>query len=291
MKTLFQNYSSGLSTEPMYLNQSLAQCGLESHLWSDGNISAFDMFDSINPDIFISHYKFLTNDIIKYLSQNKKIEMILNVTGANNQELESIEQLYDQHHIKTPFIFTNLYDFAHNLKPKKIKLVNILPAADIYLPALPAPDFEITLAIVSSNNNSIIENTVKNKKVYHLLSLGKENEDFDLPVDLKSMAGLYNRYKEIMLIDDINIVTSQIFFEASLKAKKLSVKVTQDQQPILDKILATLFHAENDTKDVGEIVRNQIKRKHTCINRTSRFMRFLKNEEVAKKLQHISEQL
>ena len=79
MKTLIHNYSSGLSTEPMYFNQCLTECGVESHLWGDPNVSAFDMFDAINPEIFISHYRFLTNDIIKYIRQNNKIEMILNM--------------------------------------------------------------------------------------------------------------------------------------------------------------------------------------------------------------------
>jgi len=291
MKTLVQNYSSNLSTEPMYINKCLLECGLESHLWADPNMSTFDVFDSIKPDIFISHYKFLTNDIIKYFNQNQNIQMILNVTGVNEVEMESIEQTFDQNNIRTPFVFTNLYDFSHNIKPKKIKLVNIMPAADIFLPITPTPSFKIDLAILSTDTNEMIDMAIENKEIYHLLSLGAENENFDLPVDIRSMVGLYDKYEEIILIDDVNIVSSQILFEASLRAKKVSVRVNKNQQSILDKILATLFHAEDNQKNLSEIIRNQIKRKHTCFNRTARLTRFLKNEEATKKLQSIIEKL
>ena len=52
-----------------------------------------------------------------------------------------------------------------------------------------------------------------------------------------------------------------------------------------------LFHAENDSQDVGEMIRQQIKRKHTCLNRTARLTRLLKNEEASKQLQSMSEKL
>ena len=291
MKTLIHNYSSGLSTEPMYFNQCLTECGVESHLWGDPNVSAFDMFDAINPEIFISHYRFLTNDIIKYIRQNNKIEMILNTTGASEQELQTLEEMYDHENIKTPFIFTNLYDFMYKFKPKKIKMVNIIPAADIFLQPVPSPSFEIDLAIVSTDNNNIIQEIKQEQDVYHLLSLGKENKSFDLAVDIRTITGLYERYKELMLIDDIAIVSSQILFDASQKAKKVSVRVNNSQQEILDKVLAMLFHAENDSQDVGEMIRQQIKRKHTCLNRTARLTRLLKNEEASKQLQSMSEKL
>ena len=34
-------------------------------------MSAFDMFDSFKPDLFISHFQFVNDDCMKYLSQNK----------------------------------------------------------------------------------------------------------------------------------------------------------------------------------------------------------------------------
>ena len=91
----------------------------------------------------------------------------------------------------------------------------------------------------------------------------------------------------MILIDDVNVVSSEIFFEASLKARILSVKVDQSQQSTLDKIIPTLFDKGSDSNSI----RQQIKKKHTCFNRTARLARFLNNEEVSKKLKSISEQL
>ncbi len=287
MKTLIQNYSSGLSTEAMYFNQCLREGGLESHIWADGQISAFDIFDAVKPDIFISHYKFITTDIIKYLKQAKNIPMVLNVTGINEQEIQQVENLYEENNIKTPFIFTNSYDCIEKFKPKKLKLVNILPSVDVFLPPVPTIDFQIDLAIIGTKTNSLIDEVTKSKHSYHLLSLGVEEESFDLPIDLKSLGGLYDKYKEIILIDDVSIVSSQIFFETSLKARKLSVKVSQSQQSTLDRIVSTLFDKGSDSNSI----RQQIKKKHTSFNRTARLARFLNNEEVSKKLQNISEQL
>ena len=93
MKTLIQNYTSSISTEPMYIERCLLECGQEAQLWANPGLSAFDAFDSSNPDLFITHYSFLTQDIVKYLSSKRNISMALNITGAGKQEIEKIEQI------------------------------------------------------------------------------------------------------------------------------------------------------------------------------------------------------
>ena len=123
------------------------------------------------------------------------------------------------------------------------------------------------------------------------MSLGKDNDEFDLTVDIRAMMAFYGRYDEITLVDDVNIVSSQILFDATLRANKVSIRVAEEQQETLDKILATLFHTVDDSEDIGEIVREQIKRKHTCFNRTARLTRLLKTESASRALQAISEKL
>jgi hypothetical protein len=175
-------------------------------------------------------------------------------------------------------------------RTKQIKMVNILPSVDIFLSPLPLPNFEIDLAVIATDMNDMVKNTVASKDTYHLLSLGKEDEEFDLSTNIRLLRGLYDKYKEVILISDISIVFSQVLFEAALNAKKLSVKVDPKQQPTLDKILASLFH-DDGNDNVGELIKAQIKRKHTCVNRASRLCRLLKNEEAAQKLIKMGEQL
>ena len=53
MKILFHNYSSSTSTEPLYLHNALQKCGVESVIWGDPNMSAYDVFDTTKPDVFV----------------------------------------------------------------------------------------------------------------------------------------------------------------------------------------------------------------------------------------------
>ena len=290
MKTLVHNYSSPFSTEPMYFTKCLEMCGLPTHLWSDNRVSAFDIFDAISPDVFISHYAFLTNDIVKYLNQNKKIKTVLNVTGANKQELSSLEQVFGDNKIDAPFVFTNMHDSMYKARTNKIKMVNILPSVDIFLPVLDLPNFEIDLAVIATDINPLVTNAVKSKNTYHLLALGGDSEGFDLTTNIQLLRGMYNRYKEVILTSDISIVFSQVLFEAAINANKLSLKVNKAQQDILDKVLASLFH-DDGNKDVGNLIKSQIQRKHTCINRASRLCRLLKNEEAVKMLDKLGDQI
>lgn len=290
MKTLIHNYSSATSSEPMYFTKCLELCETPVHLWSDQNISAFDMFDAVQPDVFITHYTFMTNDIVKYLSQHKKIKTVLNLSGANEQEMETIEQVFVAGNIDVPFVFTNMHDCMYKNKPRGIKMVNIWPSADIFLPPSAVPDFEIDLAVVATDMTDLVKRATESKDTYHLLSLGKDNEEFDLSTNIQILRGMYDKYNEVLITSDISVVFSQVLFEAALNAKKLSIKVSKDQQGMLDKILASLFH-DDGNDNVARLVKRQIERKHTCVNRTSRLCKFLKNTDAVKKLDKLGEQI
>ena len=168
--------------------------------------------------------------------------------------------------------------------------MNILPSVDIFLPVLDLPNFEIDLAVIATDINPLVTNAVKSKNTYHLLALGGDSEGFDLTTNIQLLRGMYNRYKEVILTSDISIVFSQVLFEAAINANKLSLKVSKAQQDILDKVLASLFHNDGN-KDVGNLIKSQIQRKHTCINRASRLCRLLKNEEAVKMLDKLGDQI
>ena len=108
MKILLQNYATSDTSEPLYISECVnSLAGLESFLWKDNSVSAFDMFDVIQPTTFITHYSLLSKDIIKYLSGNNKIECVLNVTGAEQQHIDMIDEIVATNKIQCPFIFTN----------------------------------------------------------------------------------------------------------------------------------------------------------------------------------------
>ena len=140
MISLVYNYSSNVSTEPLYLQKCITEAGGTSHLWADHSISTFDIFDSIKPDVFICHFSRFTTDMLKYLSNNKNISIVLNITGAADEHIQSIEQAFDVNNISCPFFFTNTHKLIKTVNTKR-EIKCILPSIDVFLPKLTPPLF------------------------------------------------------------------------------------------------------------------------------------------------------
>ena len=68
MQVLIQNYATSRSTEPLYFSETLNEVGVRAILWQNPEVGAFDMFDTVQPSLFVTNYKLITNDIIKYLT-------------------------------------------------------------------------------------------------------------------------------------------------------------------------------------------------------------------------------
>ena len=292
MKTLIHNYSTGMFTEPMYFAKSLQMAGEQVQVWSDPNISTFDMFDAYQPDVFITNYRLLTNDILKYAkSSNKKFSIIFNVTGATEEELKTLEQIQEYNGLDMPFIFSNIPDSISYPKSQKIKTVNIMPCADIFLPRTNTIDFKIDAAVVGLTMNDMVKQSCENKDTYHTLCLGEDpQKEFDSQVNIQDLINIADKYKEVVLAGGVDLILSQALFEVILYSNKTSMKTDDESQRIVDKFLASIFHEEKDG-NLGDIIKGQIKRKHTCINRAARLCKFLKNEQAQKNLEKMKDQI
>jgi len=289
MRLLIQNYTSLLSTEPMYLAKSLELVGQDVFLWQDPNMSTFDVFDSFTPDTYITHYRFLTNDAIKYLSQNKNIQCVLNISGIDNAGLDEIASVFKENNINCPFVFTNAHDVLPKPKSDHLKVESILPGLDIFLPGEPYPDYELDLGVIGLEINKEIEDYVSDRDTYHLLKLTsapERDKNFDFPVNVISMRSLYSRYNEIMFATDMNVVLSQLFYDAVAHANKVTFKIHEEEQPLLDQFLATTF-MEEETDDLSAALKAQIKSRHTCVSRAARLCKFLKDSDTKLKLEKL----
>ena len=291
MKILIHNYSSPVTTEPMYFSKCLELADIQPAFWANPNVSAFDMFDSTTPDVFISHFKFLTRDIVKYLNQSsRKIEIILNMSGCTQEEMDMLDSLVQDNKLKLPFVFSNMPDNIIQPKPKNTKLVNILPSVDIFMPAPNLPDYNIDVGVVYNEAGDLLTESLKGKDNYHLMSLNNSSSA-DLNVSIQSLRGLYPKYKEFILLGNIGEVYNQVMLEAMMFAPKTSIKVPKEQEEALNKVFEALFSEDSSQEDMSELVKSQIKRKHTCVNRTARLCRFLKESDAATKLEKIRDQL
>lgn len=282
MKLLIQNYSSPFTTEPFYLMECLKRVGVDAHLWADNNISAFDMFDTVQPDVFIGHFAYLTEDIIKYLSQNKNIKPVINVTGTNEQQLKGITDTFMSIGLENQILFTN--NFSH---PHGEAVHQILPCFDVFVQQA-QPQFNIPLGVIADSKTESLDNFLKDKDVYHIASYAKKEEWSDYATDIRSFWGVSRCYDEVTLVDDGMISMSQFFFQATMLCNKFNViNQTVEQKEAFQQILSMLFSSEETNDSVETVIKNQIVKNHTCFNRASQLAEILGMKEEAQKLLEI----
>lgn len=288
MKILIQDYKSVLSTESAYLNECFKSIGVVSNIWNTNQASAFDALDLTTPDVVIMHYATSAlQDVFKYLSNNKKISVILNITGAQKGHLELLNNLIDSDSIDCPFMFSNLHEKIFTPQSKR-KTVNILSGVDLFLGKQNIPDFTIDTAILS-NSKDLAEKYAGNLTTYHKIGIGTQDQYFDFTVNAANMTSLYDRYNKIVIAADLPTTFSQFFFDAVYKAKKVILRTNDEKK--CGEILSDLFDAGEEDEDIVTAIKNQIKMKHTCFNRAARMMHFLKNENASKQLLKIVETL
>ena len=122
--------------------------------------------------------------------------------------------------------------------------------------------------------------------------MSKDADYADMSLDVTAMVSFYDKYKTVVLADDLNVVTSQLLFDGMLRSKKMSIKVSENQRDNLDKILALLFAESQEKRDISDILRDQIRTRHNCFNRVARLLRSLGGvKEVAQKMEDISSKL
>ena len=290
MISLVYNYSSSISTEPLYLQKCITEAGGKSHLWADSSISTFDIFDSIKPDVFICHFSRFTTDMLKYLSNNKNISIVLNITGAADEHIQSIEQAFDSNNISCPFFFTNTHKLITTTNTKR-ELKYILPGIDVFLPKLTPPMFNADACYIATEKSDSLSKFIQedNKESYHLISMGN-SEDFDIMLNIKDLVSFFDKYKVCNLVGSIDFVMSQLFYEASFRSKGISLRVSNEDHDKIDKVFKSLF-VEEEGKNIGDVVRQQLKHNHNCFNRTSQLARALKDEELASKIDKVGNSL
>ena len=286
---LLQNYSTPLSTEALYLHRCMIESKCDAVLWADRNISAFDIFDATNPDIFLTHFRFITQDILKYLS-GSNIDVVLNITGADNQMINQIEQEFASRKIKSKLLFTNTHELMSPLNKSQTKLINILPGLDIFVPKQEVTPFNLPTCIVTSGNTDTIKSFTDKEESYHTIGIGTDEKDFDFNLDIASFISIIDRYDKALLVDDLHVVFSQLFFESTFRCPSTILQVPDNQKETLNKILATLFH-EQEADNISVAIKEQIKRKHTCFNRTARLLKSIGCTDEENKVKRLEEQL
>lgn len=285
MKLLFQNYSNRNMTEPAYLCNALNQCGIESLLWANPQVSAFDMLDSVNPDVFVTHFETMNSDILTYISQAKDLKTIINVTGASEMQYNDIKKVAEDCNV--PFLFTNSVKIPSYMDAKQL-----YPAADVFAPSPPSFQESYPLAMLVDKMSENIEKQVEKNGLYHLLYVGREEKQgpFDVSVSAQDLYGIYPLYDECRLVGSNDFCFSQIFFDANLRCKKVSL-VPEDPVSFYGN-LSKIFKVSDSLKEgdvsddaIGKEIRQQVRTRHTPYHRAATLMKHLKDKESLEKVE------
>ena len=294
MRVLIQNYSTNNSTEPMYLCQCLQSSGLTAALWNPSQSSAFDAFDTIKPDVFITKFEHFNNDIYKWLIQSQQTQCVINMTGAQQEHVGILDQMSEK--LNIPFVFTNEPKGRQKLKEGKVKIHGLLPAHDVFLDAIPsvAPDYEIELGILAGyDSRSRTKEIYDNFESYHFLSTESSLTDsLDVTAPIMNLASLLSRYKNIVISEDGPNI-NQVLFEALAKCDSVFYKCKYESHqdkivPLLQKILGSKEGLEFNKKSVS--FKSRVMEKHTCFNRASSLAKLLKAEELSRNINNVAKE-
>ena len=269
MRVLIDNYSSRTSTEPIYFEQTMKRVGIEAVVWNRNQISTYDVFDRTQPDLFITHYKHLNNDILKYLlGSTKQMDFVLNVTGLNENESVTLNQILQDlkaKKVKIPFVFSNTPEGIPEAKLKDFNTYSILPGADLFIPNHSNIDFNLDAARIYMGE--LDHDFNGEHETYHNINIGEKSEFFDFAATAVDMMPLYLKYKQICFIGKPQDLISQLLFDAKIRHDNVTL-LSNDQEK-LNSILEGVYKANFASPQ-------DIKKKHTCLHRTNRLLSKLK---------------
>ena len=268
MRVLIDNYSSRTSTEPIYFEQTMKRVGIEAVAWNRNQISTYDVFDRVQPDLFITHHNHLDNDIIKYLfGSTKPLDLVLNVTGLDEEKSVALNQLLQDlktKKVNVPFVFSNTPEGIPEARLKDFKTHSILPGADLFIPNHSGLDFEIDAARVYMGE--VFANFDKHD-TYHNIEIGEKTQFSDFSATAVDMMPLYLKYKQIYFIGKPEDLVSQLLFDSKIRHD--NVTLLSDDQERLDTILESVYKTNFASPQ-------DIKTRHTCLHRTKRLLSKLK---------------
>lgn len=204
MKILIQNYSSNTYSEPYTLYTAMRSIGMDVILWTEGSPSAYDMFDSYKPDIFITKEDFLSRSILLRIKEESNLGVI--VRCLNKEGEQAVLNKIDR--CKT---------FSGITQPCNIFMDNLLENNDIKI------NYNIETLCLISKDSDIDKLIVKPKGAYHIISIN-ECEKCDTVMNIGSIYSLAKNYKKVhVLIDncehiamDFIVLGNEVYFNGQL---------------------------------------------------------------------------
>lgn len=277
MKALVQNYVTVFSTESIYLTETINRIdGCSAAYWNN-NISAYDIFDTVKPDIFFTHLSFFNTDSVQYLSENKNIQCVFNVTGLTQEVIDNANLILKDKGIDCRLFYSN--EIKRELK-SDINLQFIPLGHDLNTPvSSEIPDFNIDLGVFNLVNKDV--KVPDNFKTYHILGPG---EDVDIQATILDLPSYCGKYKTFVIRDRSKMI-SQALFTSLYHGVPTYYHDNKEVCRVVEKILKIekSLDFENMQDHDWESIQDLVKERHTCKNRVkSIFSNFA--EDIASKI-------
>ena len=270
MKFLIENYAGYDSTQALYFHKHINDYEEHSCVIRPNNVSLFDSFDMINPDVYISSANKLSKDALLYIKQNqdKDIKLVICVDGLSADDVQSLDDVIKKNGVNCHFFFTS-GDISSKIKTRIVQIRN---GADINLEPSLKIDYNIEKAIFV-NSASNIRNY---GGTFHVISCNpnfKDSADFYLPITM--LSSIYDRYEEI-IFTEIRENLSQCFFDAIYRGKRVYYDILDEgQSHKADEIINSALKVGNSLNYNNpnrlmdfENIKKYIKEKNSSINRT-----------------------
>tara|TARA_R110002020_G_scaffold103752_23_gene243242 strand:- start:20838 stop:21665 length:828 start_codon:yes stop_codon:yes gene_type:complete len=273
MKAILENYSSNLTTEPLYFSECLNRVGSQGMLWNPEEVSIYDAHDVMKPDVVVVTMGKLSLDIFKLL-KSSSTKLVVNVAGSSEKEVDLLCEAIKTNKIDCPFIFS---ETSPNGTHNGIRRVNILKGADVFLQDQnnTIPDYLIDKAFVVDEDQEMIDF----EGSYHVLSQYSEVKA-DIHFPIHSFYALCKNYKEIV-IKHRDMVPTQLFFDAHFYGDNVSL-----DGPSIS-LNTKIGSGDKPRSMFGSNAKKEVKAKHLCTHRMARFLRSLGDTEEAKKVEDL----
>jgi hypothetical protein len=264
MKFLISNYINHWNTEALYFNAGLNLIdGVESIIM-DNQRSVYDNFDSVHPNVFITHLSQISKDTVSYLKHNN-IQLIINVNGIPKDAIDNASTVLSSEKL-SPIFFGE-----EDIKIDGSKYFRVLSAADTFL-SYGNKEYSIQKLIFVNNPDDILDMD----GTYHYATINQEiANQVDLFLPISSLNSLFGNYDEIIFKGGSYIGT-QLIFNAIYSGTKVFFE-TKDSND-LEKI---------DSIFKGQKLLSSVKNKHTGLHRLKSFLSQLSHLELANGLESI----
>jgi hypothetical protein len=270
MNVIIDNYTSEKTTEPMYLAECFNRVGIQAALWNRSEVSLFDLYEIIKPNLIIANLSTISLDLFKVL-KGKSTDLVVNISGGSQEDVSALESAVKANNISCPLLFS---DGINDKYKTSLTHLEIMKGADIFLSSQNIdgiPDYSIDKAFFVDSAQD-----VTHEDTYHVIGI-EHDVPFDMFLPINVNHEICKKYKKIEFIQS-KLSLPQHFFDVNFYGSDVSTKTAGSDSDTISSFISQHF---------GEDVQSSVKSKHSCVSRAARLLQKIKCKDEASKVRNI----